>query len=87
MTLPYRVVEPQTPEYWQIISTAIKTGDRETLSAIRGNTGKAINVVENWFFYALMFSSHQTAEAKPDKVVIYTPEARSNMIRALEQIG
>ncbi len=83
MALPYQVVEPQTPQYWQLISTAIKTGDKETLSALRGNTNKSIHVVNNWFCYWLIASSNQIAKIESDEVIIYTPEARSDMIRAL----
>lgn len=87
MALPYRVIEPQTPEYWQLIATAITTGDKETLSALRGNTGKLIHLVNNWFYYAMMRSGWEPDGAEPDEVAIYTPETRNDMIRAFEQIG
>ena len=85
--LAYQIVEPKTPEYRHLIATAITTGDKETLSALRGNTGKTIHVVDNWFYYGLVVSSHQTAETKTDAVVIYTHSAGSQMVKAFEQIG
>lgn len=83
MALPYRVIEPQTPEYWQLIHTAITTGDKETLSALRGNTGKTIRLVHGWFYYCLMASAWET---DPHEVVIFTPEARSHLIATMERL-
>ena len=76
---PYRDIEPRSLEYLELIKMVLKTGDKETLSALRGGAGKPIRLVSDWFNYAMRNSTRKT---DADEVVIYTPETQSDRLKA-----
>ena len=77
---PFRDIEPRSPEYLELVKTAIQANDKQTLSALRGNVGKPIRLVNNWGYYALMASGWEK-DYDADKVVIYTPETYNQWLK------
>lgn len=66
----------------QMVQRAIETRDESALISLKGRLAYPIHYVSNWFQYCLMYS-----DDRPEIVVIYSPSARQDMVKALSQAG
>ncbi|GAB4020235.1 hypothetical protein GCM10028808_60700 [Spirosoma migulaei] len=72
---------PGDPRYRRLIRTAIKVNDKLALVALKGNTGKPIHFITQWFLYYLM----QQGNPERDVVEIVSPPLRPGIAKILSQ--